>query len=70
AVLETAGSTGSATALTLQGTAGFADRDLTDAHSVSVSMQGRGFIGAMSAAIVADTTGGGAGRLVWTWNAP
>ncbi|WP_238308975.1 VCBS domain-containing protein, partial [Methylorubrum suomiense] len=69
-VTETAGPTGSNALLTAQGSAGFADLDLTDAHTVAVSMQGRGFIGAMTASVVTDTTAGGAGRVVWNWSAP
>lgn len=49
------------------GTLDFGDVDLSDSHTVSVSSNGTGYLGAMNAVVSDAATGDGAGELTWTY---
>ena len=50
------------------GSFGFADVDLSDTHTVSVTAQGSGYFGSLTAALSADSTGTGSGGITWTFS--
>ena len=54
------------TAHTVTGTIAFADVDLSDRHTVSVTPQGEGYRGTLGVVAV-DSTGSGAGAIGWTF---
>ena len=49
------------------GTITFTDVDLTDIHTVSVSDNGSGYRGALTAQVTTAATGGGTGEVTWTF---
>ncbi len=68
-VVDEAPATLASTALhTAQGSLGFSDADLTDRHSISVVARGSGYLGTFTPQLVADTTGGQAGSVAWTFS--
>lgn len=54
--------------LTDTGSIAFTDIDLADVHSVGVAAQGPDYLGALTAVVSNDTTGGGAGEIDWTFS--
>jgi VCBS repeat-containing protein len=57
-----------AAVLGADGTIAFNDVDLSDAHEVQVGTMDSGYLGEFTAQIVADSTGGGAGSVQWTFS--
>lgn len=53
--------------LTAVGTIDFADVDLADSHTTSVTEQGMGYRGTLTAMIADASTGDGAGQVSWTF---
>lgn len=56
--------------ITDTGVIAFADVDLTDAHTVSVTANGAGFVGQLTATVNDASTGDGAGEVTWTFAVP
>ena len=54
--------------LSADGTLNFADVDLTDSHTVSVTEDGDGFRGTMTASVSDLSQGDGSGSIVWTFS--
>lgn len=53
--------------LTAQGTIAFADVDLADVHTVSVTPRGPDYLGTLSATMADDATGDGDGTIGWSF---
>jgi VCBS repeat-containing protein len=57
------------TPTTANGTINFADVDLADAHTVSVTGNSTsGYVGTLSASVANDSTGDGIGQVTWSFN--
>jgi VCBS repeat-containing protein len=48
----------------------FADADLHDTHTLTITPEGAGYVGALTAVVGDDTTGDGTGRVDWTYTVP
>lgn len=54
--------------LTTGGMIAFRDVDLGDVHTVTVLPEGTGYLGQLTATLVDDSTGDGAGRVAWSFS--
>jgi VCBS repeat-containing protein len=53
---------------TASGLIDFGDVDLTDAHTVTVTPPGPGYLGTFTANVTADSTGDGSGQVTWSFS--
>ena len=64
---DTTGDTG--TSLEASGTLSFTDQDPADTHTVAATATGAGYIGSFDAVLLTPATGGGVGKVEWSFSA-